>query len=83
MRKSQIMIAVVQNKSLRPVTETEILEKLSEHLANHSSDLQRWNTYIEEPLAKAIIKNLGSVKSDIPMRLMIREIDVVLERVLS
>ena len=83
MRKSQIVIAVIQKKSLLPVTEKEILEKLSEHLANNSLDLQQWNRYIEAPLAKAIIKNLGSAKSDIPVRLMIREIDIILERVLS
>ena len=83
MRKSQIVIAVIQKKSLLPVTEKEILEKLSEHLSGHSQDLEEWNQEIEEPLAKAIIRNVGSGKSDVPIRLMIREVDVILQRVTS
>ena len=83
MKKSQIMVAVIQKKSVLPVTEQEILSRLSDHLSGCSLDIERWNEDVDEPLANAVIKNIGSRKSDVPMRLMIREVDIILQRVLS
>jgi hypothetical protein len=83
MKKSQIVVAVVQKKSVIPVTEKEILKGLSEHLSNYSLNIEKWNEDVEERLAKAVIKNIGSMKADVPMRFMIREVDIILRRVMS
>ena len=83
MKKSQIVVAVVKKKSRVPVTENEILKRLSEHVSNFSMDIERWDEEVEEPLANSVIKNMGTMKADVPMRLMIREVDIILNRIMA
>ena len=82
-KKSEIVVAVILQKSRLPVTEKEVLRNLSEHLSGYSLDIERWDEGVEEPLARSIIRNMGFMKADIPMRLMIRELDIILQRVMS
>lgn len=65
------------------ITEKEILCGLTDHLADFSLTAEEWDQEVEESLAKAIIKNISSAKADVPLRLIIRELDIILQRVLS
>ena len=83
MKKSQIIVAIIPHIIPFRVTETEILRGLSDHLADFSLTIEQWDQEVEEPLAKAIIKKISSAKADVPLRLIIRELDIILQRVMS
>ena len=83
MKKSQIVVAIIPRILPFRITEKEILRGLSDHLSSLSLTMEQWDADVEEPLAKAIIKNIGSAKTDVPLRLIIREIDIILQRVMS
>ena len=83
MKKSQIVVAIIPRILPFRVTEKEILRGLSDHLADFSLTIEQWDQEVEEPLAKAIIKNISSARTDVPLRLVIRELDTILQRVIS
>lgn len=83
MKKSQIIVAIIPRILPFRITEKDIVRELSDHLADFSLTIEQWDQEVEEPLAKAIIKNISSTKTDVPLRLIIRELDTILQRIIS
>lgn len=83
MKKSQIVVAIIPCIIPFRITEKEILRGLADHLAGFALTIEQWDQEVDDPLAKAIIRNISSAKTDVPIRLIIRELDMILQRVLS
>ena len=83
MKKSQIVVAIIPHVLPFRITEKEILRGLSEHVAEFCLTIEQWDQEVEEPLAKTIIKSISSAKTDVPLRLVIRELDMILQRIMS
>jgi hypothetical protein len=82
MKKSQIVVAIIPRILPFRINEKEILRGLSDHLSDFSLTIEQWDQDVEESLARAIIENIGSAKTDVPLRLVIREIDMILQKIL-
>ena len=80
MRKSQIVIAILALRKEIPPTQDKILKSLSSALKYHSLALDNWDGDVEPTLAQGIIRHVSSVRGELTMQGLIRDIDIMLKR---
>ncbi len=82
MKKSEIVVAVF-SKSHPSKSEKQVLKELTSLLTDQSLDLDRWDVSVPDPIANAMIKNIGSARGELLMEYVIRDIDIILKRISS
>ena len=80
MRKSEIVIAVIARRSATPPPENQVLKSLSSALKYQVPILDMWDRDVDPELAKGIIRHISSVRGDLTMHALIRDIDIILDR---
>ncbi len=80
MKKSDIVIAVLLTRSEKG-SEKQIRKDLSQGLINMSLELEQWDQDVDIPIANAIIKNISTTRGNLSMEYIIRDIDIILNRI--
>jgi hypothetical protein len=80
MRKIEIVFAIMAVRTATPPPENQILKSLSSALKAHSVVLHHWDADVELKLAQGIIRHVSSVRGNLTMQGLIRDIDIMLKR---
>ena len=80
MRKSEIVIAIMARRKEIPPAENKIIKSLSSALKYFSTDLTKWDGDVEETLSQGIIRHVSSVRGDLSMQGVVRDIDIIIKR---
>ncbi|HEX8040774.1 MAG TPA: hypothetical protein VF490_16565 [Chryseosolibacter sp.] len=80
MKKSEIVVAVF-TKSHPTKTEKQVLRDLTALLSDQSVDMDQWDVTVPDPIAKSMIRNIGSARGELVMEYVVRDIDIILKRI--
>lgn len=81
MKKSDIVISIYFIRSDKKKTEREILKHLSLCLRTTLNlKLKEWDQSVDPAIGTKIITTVGSTKSDLSMEHIIRDIDILFQR---
>jgi hypothetical protein len=82
MKKSDVVVKVLLETGDPKRTEAQLREQLSIILNELAIDLDKWDTVIPTPIVNAMVKNLAARRGRISMSDLIRDIDIILGRIL-
>ena len=81
MKKSDVVVQVMRIRSGNKVTEQQVRNELSVFLAERALKVDEWDQTIEASIGNAMVKNLTSVRSDLSLDKVVRDIDLIMKRI--
>ena len=80
MKKSDMVIAIVSGRSEKPLTGKQIRKQLASVLTDLSLNPDEWDHDVDKNIAEDVIKHVSSVKGELSIHDIVRDIDRILKR---
>ena len=80
MKKSDMVLAIVSGRSEKPLSEKQIRKQLAAVLTELSLNPDEWDQDVDSDVAEGVIKHVGSVRGDLSLQDIVKDIDRILKR---